>query len=83
MTEQEARIILTLAECSMNVSDTAQRSYVHRNTVLYHIGKIKEKTGLDARNFYQLYELTRRAKETLKQLEKRRGLTARLKEEKP
>lgn len=83
MTETEARVILALAENSMNIAETARRIYVHRNTVEYHIAKIKRKTGLDARNFYQLYELTRRAEETLKQLEKRRGLTARLKEDKP
>lgn len=83
MTEQEAKVILALADSNMSRSAAAARLYLHRNTVEYHIAKIKNKTGLDAKRFYELYELTGRARETLKQLEKRRGLTARLKEEKP
>ncbi|MWV47490.1 PucR family transcriptional regulator [Paenibacillus sp. HJL G12] len=34
-----------------NVSETAKRLYIHRNTLLYRLDKIKQETGLDVRSF--------------------------------
>lgn len=34
-----------------NVSDTAKKLYIHRNTLLYRLDKIKQETGLDVRTF--------------------------------
>jgi sugar diacid utilization regulator len=34
-----------------NVSDTAKRLYIHRNTLLYRLDKFKQETGLDVRDF--------------------------------
>jgi sugar diacid utilization regulator len=34
-----------------NVSDTAKRLYIHRNTLLYRLDKFKQETGMDVRNF--------------------------------
>lgn len=36
-------------DCS--VSETAKRLYIHRNTLLYRLDKIKHETGLDVRQF--------------------------------
>lgn len=37
-----------LFENSLNVSDTARKMYMHRNTLIYRLRKLKELTGLDA-----------------------------------
>jgi len=34
-----------------NVSDTAKRLYIHRNTLLYRLDKFKQETGMDVRDF--------------------------------
>lgn len=36
-------------EC--NVSETAKKLYIHRNTLLYRLDKFKQETGLDVRSF--------------------------------
>ena len=47
--------IMTTAEAflnyDLNVSETARALYVHRNTLIYRIDKIKKITGLDVRKF--------------------------------
>jgi len=35
----------------MNISETSRKLYMHRNTLMYRMKKIKEQTGLDLRNF--------------------------------
>lgn len=35
----------------MNVSETARMLYMHRNTLIYRLNKIKKSTGLDIRIF--------------------------------
>lgn len=57
MTEFEIKMIKTFAECDMSLQMAANKLYVHRNTLTYHIEKIKQQTGLDARRFYDLCEL--------------------------
>jgi carbohydrate diacid regulator len=37
--------------CSMNISETRRKLYMHRNTLLYRLDKIQETTGLDIREF--------------------------------
>lgn len=37
--------------CNLNVRKTADALYVHKNTVIYRLAKIKEQTGYDPRNF--------------------------------
>jgi sugar diacid utilization regulator len=34
-------------ECNMNIADTIKRVFMHRNTFLYRIGRIKELLGMD------------------------------------
>ena len=38
-------------ENGMNVSETARRLYMHRNTLIYRLNKIQKTTGMDLRNF--------------------------------
>lgn len=57
MDRTDKRIILTLAECDMNVTQTAQKLYMHRNSIVYHINRVKKKTGLNPLCFYDLCKL--------------------------
>ncbi|SKA95358.1 PucR C-terminal helix-turn-helix domain-containing protein [Caloramator quimbayensis] len=38
-------------KCDLNISEAARRLYIHRNTLLYRIEKIKSFTGLDIKSF--------------------------------
>ena len=38
-------------ENGMNVSQTARKLYMHRNTLIYRLNKIQKTTGMDLRNF--------------------------------
>ena len=38
-------------ENNLNVSETARKLFVHRNTLVYRLEKIKKRTGLDLREF--------------------------------
>lgn len=51
---EDAETLSTLEsffELDCNVSETAKRLYIHRNTLLYRLDKIKQETGLDVRSF--------------------------------
>lgn len=62
---ERCRIIIALADSKMNVSEVARRLYMHRNTVAYNLERIKQITGKDPLNFYDLYRLVMLAKEEL------------------
>ena len=72
LSEYRCKIILALAESKMNVSEVARRLYMCRGTVDYQINKIRQLTGKDPLNFYDLYELTlcAKAERTRKWIEK-------------
>ena len=57
MTQLEAKIILLLAEHSLNVTPVSRALYMHRNSVMYHIRGIKKRTGKDPLDFYDMCEL--------------------------
>ncbi|KRQ86711.1 Purine catabolism regulatory protein [Caloramator mitchellensis] len=40
-----------LFRCHLNISEASRRLYLHRNTLLYRIDKIKNLTGLDIKKF--------------------------------
>ena len=44
-------IIRTFFENNLNVSETSRKLFVHRNTLVYRLEKIKKITGLDLREF--------------------------------
>ena len=45
---QTAEIFL---QCGMNVSETSRVLYMHRNTLMYRLNRIKSQTGLDLSDF--------------------------------
>lgn len=65
MNKEDAHIVVAMANHNMNVTDVARTIFTHRNTVLYHLNKVKQQTGLDPRRFYDLVELVRMAQEVL------------------
>lgn len=38
-------------DAGMNISETARRLYMHRNTLMYRLNNIRKNTGLDLSNF--------------------------------
>lgn len=44
---------VSLFDNDLNVSETARKMYMHRNTLIYRLKKIKRRTGLDVCNFSQ------------------------------
>ncbi|WP_052759671.1 PucR family transcriptional regulator [Paenibacillus sp. DMB20] len=67
--EETVSTLESFFELDCNVSETAKRLYIHRNTLLYRLDKIKQETGLDVRSFGDavlvkltllLYKLTKR-----------------------
>ena len=69
LTEYQARVIAALAENKIVVTDAARQLNFHRNSVVYHIGKIREATGKDPMNFFDLCELLMAANKVLKEAE--------------
>lgn len=65
MNKEDAHIVIAMANHNMIVTDVARAIFTHRNTVLYHLNKVKQQTGLDPRRFYDLVELVRMAQEVL------------------
>lgn len=65
MNKEDAHIVVAMANHNMNVTDVARVIFTHRNTVLYHLNKVKQQTGLDPRRFYDLVELVKMAQEVL------------------
>jgi carbohydrate diacid regulator len=43
--------IETFFDNSLNLSETARKLYIHRNTLVYRLEKIRKLTGLDLREF--------------------------------
>lgn len=54
LTEEQRMTIRSLADHNMNVAATARALKYHRNTMVYHIKKIKDATGLDPLKFSDL-----------------------------
>ena len=40
-------------QCDLNLSETAKKLFIHRNTLIYRLDKIKKETGFDIKNFNQ------------------------------
>ena len=62
---RDAHIVVAMANHNMNVTNVARAIFMHRNTVTYHLDKVKQQTGLDPRRFYDLVELVKMAQEVL------------------
>lgn len=74
MTDLDKEIIMAMADCNMNESEVSRKLFMHRNTVVYHINRVKKLTGLDSTNFYDLHKLVTMVKgvpdQTMTALEK-------------
>ena len=57
LTEYERRLLRAIADENMNITRAAKRVYVHRNSAVYHMDKILDRTGLDPRRFRDLVRL--------------------------
>lgn len=57
MTDVRKEVILALADCNMNAAEAARKIHLSVETVFYHFRKIRELTGLDPKNFYDLAKL--------------------------
>lgn len=44
--------VVSLLNHNMNITSTAKSLYIHRNTLLFRLGKLKETTGLDPCRFF-------------------------------
>lgn len=49
--DEELATVYTFFDNNLNISETARRLYIHRNTLVYRLEKIQKKTGLDVRVF--------------------------------
>ena len=49
--EETLTTLESFFQLDCNVSETAKRLYIHRNTLLYRLEKIKQETGLDVKSF--------------------------------
>ena len=63
ISKMDIKVVFALADSGLNPSRAARKLFVHRNTVLHHIGEIKSYTGLDPLDFYDMAELLERFKE--------------------
>ena len=57
LTETEREVVRTYAENNMSINATASKLFRHWNGVSYILGRVQEKTGLDPRKFFDLYQL--------------------------
>lgn len=65
MTKQESKIIIALANCQLSALQAAALLNYHRNTIYYHVKKIRKSTGLDPYDFFDMQKLYPMAKECL------------------
>lgn len=63
MTKQESRIIIELAKHGLSSLRAARSLNYHRNTIYYHIKKIRRDTGLDPYDFFDMQKLYPMAQE--------------------
>lgn len=57
LTQQECELLQIVAENDLNITAAAEAAFLHRNTVVYHLKSIENKTGLNPRNFFDLAKL--------------------------
>ena len=63
LTDMDKQVILSLADCNMNITEAARRMFAHRNSIEYHVKRVKKISGLDATKFYDLCKLIQIVKE--------------------
>ena len=54
LTEREKEVLIAYAQNDNNMRKAAKALYTEQANVWYHIEKIQRRTGLNARNFFDL-----------------------------
>ena len=57
LSNMDKEIIVAFAKYDMRAFRAAKHIFVSKGTIVYHAEKIKKKTGLDMRKFYDLCKL--------------------------
>lgn len=57
LSQDQHEVILALADNGMKVSEVARKLYTSRQSIDRHIERIREITGKNPLNFYDLYDL--------------------------
>lgn len=57
ITAKEMMVLEKYAQCNMSVNKTAKELFYSSGTINYYFSCIREKTGLNPRNFHELCEL--------------------------
>lgn len=68
MTKQESKIIIGLAHHGLSALRVAKSLNYHRNTIYYHVKKIRKETGLDPYDFFDMQKLYPMAEEAAARL---------------
>ena len=62
LSDMQKEIIMAMADCSLRISEVAQKVYTCGDNVRRHIKQIEQKTGKNPRCFYDLIELVEMVK---------------------
>lgn len=54
MTRTETEVIKNMCEHNLSIQKVAQAMFMHRNAIVYHIERIKEKYGLNPKCYRDL-----------------------------
>ena len=57
LTQEQMTLVQTLADHDLNILAAGRALHMSKSSVYYHAKKIKNQTGLDPHNFYDLHEL--------------------------
>ncbi|WP_069648902.1 PucR family transcriptional regulator [Caloranaerobacter ferrireducens] len=56
LSSDEIKTAMYFFECNLNISETARKLYIHRNTLIYRLDKIQKDTGFNLRIFSDALE---------------------------
>ena len=57
LTEQQKSIIRSMCDNNLSISAVARELSYHRNSIMYHVTRIHEITGLNPQRYYDLAKL--------------------------